>query len=245
MSITADQVAFYRKNGYVALEGFFDETAVSTMREATDGFLEKAKSATESDSVLDLGPDHTADAPHLRRIRDPEKQHPAYAKAHSDPELLDTLAYLLGPNIRAHSTKLNLKEPGAPTAVEWHQDWAYGGSTNDDILTVGAALSDLSLENGCLLVIPGSHKGKIWDHYQGEEFVGAVTDPGFDPSGAVPIQLEAGGISIHHIRLLHGSAPNTSKVSRHPSAPVLLGRRLLAAGRGHRSRRLRRPDGAW
>ncbi|MDE0290544.1 MAG: phytanoyl-CoA dioxygenase family protein [bacterium] len=66
-----------------------------------------------------------------------------------------------------------------------------------------------------LLVVPGSHLGQIWDHYQGDEFVGAVADPAFDPSGAVPIELKAGSISIHHIRLLHGSAPNTSTLPRH------------------------------
>ncbi len=214
MTITADQVAFYRKNGYVALEGVFDQAAIDAMQKVTDGFIEQAKSATESDDVLDLGPGHSAETPQLRRIRDPEKQHEVYAKAHTDPLLLEILAYLLGPDIRAHSTKLNLKEPGAPTAVEWHQDWAYGGSTNDDILTVGIALDDISVANGCLLVVPGSHKGKIWNHYQGEEFVGAVTDPAFDPSRAVPIELKAGGVSIHNIRLLHGSAPNSSSIPR-------------------------------
>ena len=80
---------------------------------------------------------------------------------------------------------------------------------------MGIAVSDVTLSNGCLLVVPGSHRGKIWDHYQGEEFVGAVTDPAFDPAGAVPIELEAGSISIHNIRLLHGSAPNTSTIPRH------------------------------
>ena len=185
------------------------------MQEATQGFVERSRNVAGSDEVFDLGPHHSPDLPHLRRIKDPEKQHPAYDKAHKDPTVLEIVAFLLGPDIRAHSSKLNLKDPGTPTAVEWHQDWAYGGSTNDDILTVGIAINDITLANGCLLVIPGSHRDKIWNHYQGEEFVGAVTDPGFDPSAAVPIELKAGSVSFHHIRLLHGSAPNTSTLPRH------------------------------
>jgi hypothetical protein len=75
-------------------------------------------------------------------------------------------------------------------------------------------MDDMLIENGCLLVIPGSHKGPVYSHHQGGVFVGAVTDPDFDAHDAVPIELKAGGISIHHVRLLHASAPNTSSRPR-------------------------------
>jgi phytanoyl-CoA hydroxylase len=75
-------------------------------------------------------------------------------------------------------------------------------------------MDDSTLENGCLMVLPGTHRGPILDHHQDGVFVGAVTEPGFRPDGAVPILLKAGGISIHHARLLHGSAPNLSPRAR-------------------------------
>ena len=59
-----------------------------------------------------------------------------------------------------------MKNPGHGSAVEWHQDWAFYPHTNDDLLEVGIALSDMTEENGALLVVPGSHKGKTWDHHQ-------------------------------------------------------------------------------
>jgi len=62
--------------------------------------------------------------------------------------------------------------------------------------------------------LPGTHLGPVLDHNQNGHFVGAVTDPGFRPDGAVPIELKAGGVSIHHVRLLHGSAPNLSSQPR-------------------------------
>ena len=107
-----------------------------------------------------------------------------------------------------------MKNPGHGSAVEWHQDCAFYPHTNDDLLEVGIALDDVTEENGPLMVIPGSHKGEIWDHHQDGLFVGAVTDPRFEPKGAVSLTVEAGGITLHHVRMLHGSKPNTSDQSR-------------------------------
>ena len=150
----------------------------------------------------------------MRRIRDPERHHPAFDDARRHDRLLDALAYLLGPDIRSVAGKLNIKGPGASTVVEWHQDWAYGPRTNDDALTVGVALGGMDHESGCLEVIPCSHSGPVLDHEQAGTFTGTVTDPDFEPNGAVPIELEAGDVSVHHIRTLHGSAPNRSSRPR-------------------------------
>ena len=77
-------------------------------------------------------------------------------------------------------------------------------------LAVGIAIDDMMLENGPLMVIPGSHKGRIYDHHQDGIFVGAVTEEVEGADRAVPITLKAGGISIHHARALHASMPNVS-----------------------------------
>ena len=72
----------------------------------------------------------------------------------------------------------------------------------------------MKYENGCLLVIPGSHKGPVYSHHQDGHFAGAVTEELPDADKAVPIELEAGGISIHHVRTLHASAKNVSSRPR-------------------------------
>src|SRR5262249_50256284 len=100
--------------------------------------------------------------------------------------------------------------------IEWHQDFAFYPHTNDDLLAVGVALDDCTLENGCKQMIPGSHRGPILDHHQEGVFVGAV-DPlkeQLDLSSAVYTPVRAGGISLHHCRMLHASAPNTSSRPR-------------------------------
>ena len=119
-------------------------------------------------------------------------------------------AQLLGPNIRHHGGKLNMKAAGYGSPVEWHQDYPFAPRTNDNMLAVGVAIDDMNQENGCLLVVPGSHRGPIYNHIQDDVFVGAVTDPDFKPGEFAEVVLEAGDISMHHGRTLHASAPNTA-----------------------------------
>jgi ectoine hydroxylase-related dioxygenase (phytanoyl-CoA dioxygenase family) len=127
---------------------------------------------------------------------------------------LDILAQLIGPNIRAIGHKLNMKSGSFGSPVEWHQDWAFFPHTNNNVLAIGICLDDMTEANGCLMVMPGSHKDRILDHHQDGYFVGAVTEPDFDDSAAAKLEIPAGGMSIHHGRALHGSLPNTSTGSR-------------------------------
>jgi ectoine hydroxylase-related dioxygenase (phytanoyl-CoA dioxygenase family) len=178
----------------------------------TDEFVEKSRAVTQHTDVFDLEPGHTSEKPMLRRLKDPIKHHEVYDQALRHPTVLKIVSQLIGPNLRTNGNKLNLKYSSFGSPVEWHQDWSFYPHTNDDLLAVGVCIDEMTIENGALMVIPGSHKGPVLDHHHKERgvFVGAVTDENFDPSNAVPILLGAGGISIHHVRALHGSEPNTS-----------------------------------
>ena len=212
--LTDEQRSFYQEFGYLLLPGFLSADQVRELQQVTSEFECRARQVAQSNELFDFGPSQNGDPPRLRRIKSPHKHHAAYRKLVSDPKLISVLRDLITPNIRLYGSKLNLKSPRGGEPVLWHQDWAYRAQTNDDILTVAIALNDMFVSNGCLLVMPGSHHGKIWNHHQAGEFVGAVTDPDFDPSVAVPIEMKAGGVSLHHVRLLHGSAPNTSSIPR-------------------------------
>lgn len=212
--LTQEQVEFYHENGYLGIEGVLAKGEVEELQRVTDEFVEKSREISENDDVYDLEPGHSKDNPQLRRLKNPVDQHPAYEKALKNDRILDIIAQLIGPGIRTNGAKLNMKSADFGSKVEWHQDWAFYPYTNDDLLAVGVAIDDMTTENGCLMVIPGSHKGRIYNHHQNGIFVGAVTDQDFDDDDAVPIQVKAGGISIHHVRTLHGSYPNVSSKSR-------------------------------
>ena len=174
--------------------------------------VEQSRTVTEHTAVYDLEPEHTAERPLLRRIKAPTKVHPFFDQLMRSDAILDCLEPLVGPNIRFQGDKLNMKTAAIGSPVEWHQDVAFYPHTNDDLLAVGVALDDCTLENGCLLVIPGSHRGPTLDHHQDGYFVGAISPSreDVDLMQAVPVEVRAGGISIHHVAALHGSAPNTS-----------------------------------
>ena len=59
-----------------------------------------------------------------------------------------------------------MKNPRSGSPVQWHQDWAFYPHTNDDLLAVGIALDDMRIENSCMMVVPGSHTGPVYDHHQ-------------------------------------------------------------------------------
>lgn len=208
--LTKQQIDSYHMKGYIGVEGVLNAQEVETLRQTTEEFVEKSRLVAENDEVFDLEPGHAADDPKLRRLKSPVMQHEVYKGMLHHPRILSIIAQLIGERIRYNGDKLNMKSGGFGSPVEWHQDWAFYPHSNDDLLAVGICIDDMNEKNGCLLVIPGSHKGPILDHHYDGHFAGAVTDPNFDDSRAEKVELMAGGISIHHVRAVHGSLPNTS-----------------------------------
>ncbi len=214
--ISDEQTAFYRENGYLIVDDAIDPADLAEMQQVTRDFIERSRAVTESDDIFDLDRGHSADNPRLTRIKLPHLRHPVFDRVMRSDRLMSILRPLLGDDIRLHTSKLNTKAPGGGAAVEWHQDWAFYPHTNDDMLAVGIMLDDVAEENGPLMVIPGSHRGPVLSHFSGGVFCGAVDpgDPDFDLSKAVTLTGRAGSLSLHHVRLLHGSAPNRSERPR-------------------------------
>ncbi len=208
--LTEEQVGQYQRDGYVTVAGVLPTEEIEELRRVTEEFVDKSRHATDHTDEFDLEPGHTAEAPRLRRLKHPEKCHPAYDRVMRNETIIDMVAQLVGPNVRHFGGKLNMKAAGFGSPVEWHQDYAFAARTNVDMLAVGVAIDDMTEENGCLLVVPGSHNGPIYNHFEGNVFVGGITDPDFDPGDVAPVELAAGDISIHHGCSLHASATNKS-----------------------------------
>jgi len=212
--LTQNQIDSYHKKGYIGVEGVLSAEEIQVLRETTDLFVEKSREVTEHTAIFDLEPGHSPEEPKLRRLKSPIEQHEVYRNALHHPRILEIVSQLIGYGLRSNGNKLNLKLPEVGSPVEWHQDWSFYPHTNDDLLAVGICIDDMTIENGALLVVPGSHKGPIYDHHYEGHFSGAITDPRFDDKAAIPIELKAGGISIHHVRTIHGSTPNRSRKAR-------------------------------
>ena len=210
--ISDAKTAAYREDGFVIVDDIYSADDVQEMCAALDELVESARGLADHTAVIDLEPSHTPDNPRVRRIKDPAANHPTFDKMLHHPRLIAALTALIGPNLRLHGSKINLKSAGFGSPVEWHQDWAFYPHTNDDVLAVGVMLDDMKEENGPLLCIPGSQTGPTYDHHQDGRFVGAI-DPersGIDFDKAVAITGKAGSCSFHHARTLHASGPNVS-----------------------------------
>jgi ectoine hydroxylase-related dioxygenase (phytanoyl-CoA dioxygenase family) len=215
--LSTDDVAFYRENGYLMVENAVTPAQLDALQRVTHDLIEKSRAVTESNDIYDLDDGHSAANPRLTRIKLPHKQHPVYQETLVNSRITTVLKTLLGPNVALSTAKLNTKAPGGGAAVEWHQDWAFYPHTNDDLLAVGLMLGDVDEANGPLQVIPGSHKGPVLAHTNADGvFCGAVdpSDPDFHKDKIVTLTGKAGSMTVHHVRTLHGSAPNMSDRNR-------------------------------
>jgi len=135
------------------------------------------------------------------------------------PGILDAVEDLLGPNLLVWGSSFFTKEAHDPSYVSWHQDSTYWGLDPADIVTAWIAFSDSTAENGAMRVIPGSHKLDQLAHRdtfaegnllsRGQEIAVEVEE-----SRAEMLELRAGEMSLHHVRLIHGSDPNPSDKRR-------------------------------
>ncbi len=131
------------------------------------------------------------------------------------PGILDPVEDLIGPNILCWGTSFFIKQERDPSFVSWHQDSTYWGLEPPHIVTAWVAISESTLENGAMRVIPDSHSGEQMAHRdtfasnnllsRGQEIAVEV-----DASRAVDLVLRPGEMSLHHVRLIHGSEPNFS-----------------------------------
>jgi ectoine hydroxylase-related dioxygenase (phytanoyl-CoA dioxygenase family) len=218
--LTSAQIEFYHRNGYLMVPDVVERGKISAARAKLADLVEASRGVAASDAVYDLEDGHRPENPRVRRIKDPHKVDKVYADLLVAPEIIDLVAQLIGPDLRIEHTKLNIKPAHGGEPVEWHQDWAFYPHTNDDILEVGVMIEDCTLDNGALLVVPGSHRGPVFDHHHRGYFAGAIdpTTPGLGLERAVAVTGQAGSLSLHHVRTVHGSKDNLSVRDR----PLLL-----------------------
>ncbi len=220
MSLTPEQTRQYERDGFLLIEDVVADATLQTIRNVIEDFRRQSCTARSSNAIFDLGPQHSARTPQLRRLKDPHNRHEVFDRLMQSAAIIDPVTELLGGTCRFDHSKLNFKPSGTAARIEWHQDWAFYPHTNDDILAVGVMIEDCTAENGPLMVIPGSHKGQIYDHHRDGVFVGGVKlqDLNGSEKEAEALTAPAGSISIHHVRTLHASGENTSGRER----PLLL-----------------------
>ena len=214
--LSLEQVKKYEKDGYIIIDNVIDKVILDKIKLATDKIVEKSSLINKSNDQYDLADNHSKNKPSIRRIKQPQNFDNTFKELLFYPSVIDKVTSLLGNNFRLHNGKMNMKSPSAGDLVDWHQDWAFYPHSNDDVLAVGIMLDDMTLENGSVLFVPGSHKGQVYNHHHNGYFAGAIDikKNSIDLSKTVEVTGKAGSITIHHARLLHASKPNNSNSMR-------------------------------
>lgn len=199
-ALTEDQIIFYRENGYIAPLDGVDPADTRAMCNDLDVF-ERQEGMLASTIVV--------------------KGHLCFRRSYEfsrHPKILDVVEDLIGPNIMVLSSRFWMKPGRDGSFVSWHQDSAYFGLDPHELVTVWLALTDSNPENGCVRVIPGTHRGKTYSHIETFDeknlLARGQSIEEIDASSAVDLTLKAGQFSCHHERIVHGSATNNMDTMR-------------------------------
>jgi ectoine hydroxylase-related dioxygenase (phytanoyl-CoA dioxygenase family) len=222
--LTQEQIERFWRDGCVTVENGVTAAQLAALRAELAQWVEASRGETKPFGTptidgrprFDMGAEHTAARPALRRVNNPSDISPAYREVMEKSALVDMVSDLIGPNLKFHHCKINVKLPGSNTEVGYHQDFPYTPHTNDDIVTALLMLDDMTPDNGCLTVVPGSHRGPLYSLFDKDVFVGAIdaqSTAKMKPS-EVQITGKAGSVCLMHTRLVHGSDANRSTGNR-------------------------------
>jgi phytanoyl-CoA hydroxylase len=210
MQLTQEQQASWERDGFLVIEELFAEGEIPRIIDETEGVLaevrEEALAAGRSpEQILASG---VYVGLSVKRA--------FFREVACDPRLLDVLEGLIGPEIGFLSDKVVFKDHAVDYESPWHQDWAYWGGSHK--ISVWIALDEATPENGCLRILPGSHRAPV-EHDQARNVPGFGNrlDPavrGLDMSRAVTLPAKPGTAIFFHDLTLHASLPNRSGKDR-------------------------------
>lgn len=207
--ITSQDVDFYKENGYLLVKGVFNHDEVQEMREGIDGILQKAAAAKLDRNAAwqgDYMPAEELKKLVLKGFHDIHYHHASFTQAIAHANMRAVLTQIIGPNVQLHHSKMLVKPPEKGAAFPMHQDYPYFPHEKHTMLAASVHLDDADQENGCLHVIPKSHKSGPIQHI-GTHFLNQKEYP---VSEGVPCPAKAGDVLFFNYLTIHGSEANRS-----------------------------------
>ncbi len=190
----------YERDGFIAVRGLFAP-------EETAEWKAKIKALLQEEGKLNNIPSGV-------RVWMADKLDPYFRERMRDEQVARVLTRLIGPNVEFLSVKAVYKNEQTTFGSPWHQDWFYWKGAHK--LSVWIALDDATPENGCLKMIPGSHRRAL-DMKEVDDGVGFGRRVGEEDLKGLPvttIPARRGDAVFFHDLTVHGSHPNTSRVDR-------------------------------
>lgn len=204
------------------MTGSLSPTAVAAYER--DGILFPIRVMSEAEAAEATGQLEAIEAREGGKIgkRTNQKPHillPALNRLIRNPTILDAVESILGPNLLCWGSGFFTKNVDDGAFITWHQDSTYWGLSSADVISAWVAFTPSTPESGCMRVVPGTQTSDQVLHRdtfaegnllsRGQEIAVEV-----DENQAVDVVLRPGEMSLHHVRLFHGSGPNRSRHRR-------------------------------
>jgi ectoine hydroxylase-related dioxygenase (phytanoyl-CoA dioxygenase family) len=206
--LSTEQVESFRNNGYLFPLPVFSPPQIDMI---CAEFAQARRDAERLDIASDWERLTRANAHYLM---------PFVYQVATAPQLLDRVESILGHDLLLWSAEFFIKPAGTDKIVSWHQDLTYWGlGETDDEITAWVALSDVSVESGCMRFLPGSQQQRLLPHrdtFDASNLLsrGQQVDVEVNENEAVDVILRPGEVSLHHGRMFHASGPNRSDHDR-------------------------------
>jgi hypothetical protein len=218
MPLTRDQVAEFRRNGFLAIDApQISPSDIEWCRRTILSMITRGVGRKEGRN-FDISARQGADEGITPQLYRPSLYAPELSRWSYRQIGLAIARQLLGPQamLAGDNSVFKPSRVGGPTP--WHQDEAHNNpQAYQDQVTIWIALFDTTRDNGAMAFIPRSHLGGVLPHrpHGGSHDANAIECcAGFDPKDAVVCPIPAGGITIHHGLTLHGAAVNRSDAPR-------------------------------
>lgn len=217
LRFTAEEVDLFHREGYVIVRGMVDASFREPMLAATLDGLNRESPPIEYEADL-----HYPGAPPsrddkggrtVRRLKQAHARHVAFTEWIVQPALTARIRQLLGPDIvvpLAHHNCVMTKHPQYSSETGWHQDIRYWSFARPELVSVWLALGRELAENGCLRLIPGSHRMSLErDRFDEAVFLRPELAENRELiETQVPAELEPGDVLFFHCRTLHAAGRN-------------------------------------
>ena len=218
MKLSQEQVDRFAAEGFLVVKGGLDREGIAALAERAEWIASGSAShitrELQSEPSVKAG---KATAPtfadSLRKMSHVAFVDEVFREHARNPDILDAVEQLIGPDIKLYQDQLFMKPARIGSRQSYHQDQPLGFHVEPpDMVTCWAPMDRASVENGCLWVLPGTHRSGVipreqWQEYEGQSLAGKL-------SLETPLELEVGDCSFHHGLLLHSSRANTSPKRR-------------------------------
>jgi ectoine hydroxylase-related dioxygenase (phytanoyl-CoA dioxygenase family) len=211
-ALTTEQLEQYKEQGFFVVRDLFDRNEVDEMLAECESILRGEYGELFAGAVK-IDPGSTAEIKAERKVSAVVERSAVFRKYLLKDALVRRLQDILSPDILLYRDILMLKPAVVGSKMPWHQDSNYWAIAPADLCSVWTALDPATLENGCMRVIPGSHKLDLIQS-KSQSGNGPLEDDQINVADAIDVPMEPGSSLFFHSRLLHGSEPNHSTQSR-------------------------------